>query len=233
MDSQSSDPVANTSTTLNCLMIVLLCLFVMLNALAVPNQPKQQQAMTSIAVRFPSRERLAANPQFSGAFNRDVAGVVSGNSMAERYSAVSGIAKGGDADVKSEGDNLRLTLSADLLFTPGDDQLVEGKLAFLNELVTEIAKHPLNAAIEVHTDNQSDPLARFPSLWTLSIERARALYKLFREYGIPEERITAAGYAQFRPAFSNETEEGRQKNRRIVIVLSPVKEEVQPAQEQR
>ena len=231
MDSQSSDPLANISTTLNCLMIVLLCLFVMLNALAVPNQPKQEQAMTSIAVRFPSREKLAAAPDAAGSFNREVAGVVSGNSMAERYGAVSGIAKGGDADVKSEGENLRLTFSSDLVFVSGDDRLEESKLQFLNTLITEISKHSLNVSIEVHTDNKSDPLARFPSLWTLSIERARAMYKLFRDYGIPEERISAAGYAQFRPAFSNENEDGQRKNRRVVVVLSPAKE-AQDAKEQ-
>ncbi len=219
--SQSDDPITSLSTTLNCLMMVLLCLFVMLNALAVPNQPKQTQAMEAIATSFPSRDRLL-NDYRTGGFSRKIGGIVSGNSLAERFGAVSEVAKGGEVDIRAEAQELRLTISSDLIFEPGDDRLDDTKLEFLHRLVSEIQKQQLKVSIEVHTDDQIDLLARFPSLWPLSVQRAQAMYRLFRSYGIPEEQVEAAGFSQFHPVFSNETDEGRKKNRRVVLVLRSV-----------
>jgi chemotaxis protein MotB len=85
-----------------------------------------------------------------------------------------------------------------------------------------------NIVVEGHTDNVplSEALRkRFPSNWELSTARAATVARFFQEAGgIPAEKLSARGYSFYRPVASNETAEGRHQNRRIEIILSPVKE---------
>jgi chemotaxis protein MotB len=73
-----------------------------------------------------------------------------------------------------------------------------------------------------HTDNV--PLAKsiqkiFPSNWELSVVRATNVVRYLQEVGIPAERMVASGRGEYAPIASNDTAEGRQKNRRIEIML--------------
>ena len=73
-----------------------------------------------------------------------------------------------------------------------------------------------------HTDNV--PLAKsiqkiFPSNWELSVVRATNVVRFLQEVGIPAERMVASGRGEYAPIASNDTAEGRQKNRRIEIML--------------
>lgn len=62
---------------------------------------------------------------------------------------------------------------------------------------------------------------RFSSNWELSTARATAVAHFLSQAGVPAENRVAAGYAEFKPVASNKTASGRQKNRRIEIVLLP------------
>ena len=76
--------------------------------------------------------------------------------------------------------------------------------------------------IEGHTDNQPISTAMFPSNWELSVNRAsRIIRYLSEKHGIQDNYLSASGYADTRPVTTNETFEGRQKNRRIEIILKP------------
>jgi chemotaxis protein MotB len=73
-----------------------------------------------------------------------------------------------------------------------------------------------------HTDNV--PLAKsiqkvFPSNWELSVVRATNVVRYLQEVGIPPERMVASGRGEYSPVAPNDTPEGRQKNRRIEIML--------------
>jgi chemotaxis protein MotB len=73
-----------------------------------------------------------------------------------------------------------------------------------------------------HTDNV--PIARglqkaFPSNWELSVARATTVVRNLQEVGVPAERMIASGRAEYAPVASNDTPEGRKKNRRIEITL--------------
>ena len=82
--------------------------------------------------------------------------------------------------------------------------------------------------VEGHTDDVPLSAAlrkRFPSNWELSTARAATVARFFQEEGgIPAEKLSARGYSFYRPVASNETAQGRHQNRRIEIILSPVKE---------
>ena len=85
-----------------------------------------------------------------------------------------------------------------------------------------------NIVVEGHTDNVPLSAAlrkRFPSNWELSTARAATVARFFQEEGgISAEKLSARGYSFYRPVASNDTAEGRHQNRRIEIILSPIKE---------
>lgn len=79
-----------------------------------------------------------------------------------------------------------------------------------------------------HTDDQKIKKAKFESNWALSTARALAVTNVLVRGGVKPSNLAAAGFAQFAPIASNKTEEGRQKNRRIEIILEPKLKDIQP-----
>ena len=71
--------------------------------------------------------------------------------------------------------------------------------------------------IDGHTDDRPIRSSQFPSNWELSTARAVSVVKYLASRGIPADRLAAAGFAQFHPIDTSNTEEGRRKNRRIEI----------------
>src|SRR5579885_860684 len=77
--------------------------------------------------------------------------------------------------------------------------------------------------VEGHTDNVPIHNSRFASNWELSTARASELVKLLiMQYHFEPARLSAAGYAEFQPVASNDTPEGRARNRRLdIVILNP------------
>jgi chemotaxis protein MotB len=80
--------------------------------------------------------------------------------------------------------------------------------------------------VQGHTDNVpiTGALAkRFPTNWELSAARATNVVRFLQEQAkLDPTRLSASGYAEFRPKGPNDTAAGRRQNRRIEIVLVPV-----------
>jgi chemotaxis protein MotB len=72
-----------------------------------------------------------------------------------------------------------------------------------------------------NTDNKPIKTKQFPSNWELSTARAVAVVHFFQAEGVDPKTLGAAGYAQYHPIASNDTAEGRMKNRRIEIGMAP------------
>ncbi len=74
--------------------------------------------------------------------------------------------------------------------------------------------------IEGHTDDAPISSSRFSSNWELSTARATTILRYLEEKeGISAKRLSAAGYGEYRPLATNATREGREKNRRVEIVI--------------
>jgi len=74
--------------------------------------------------------------------------------------------------------------------------------------------------IEGHTDDAPISSSRFSSNWELSTARATTILRYLEEKeGISAKRLSAAGYGEYRPVATNATREGREKNRRVEIVI--------------
>ncbi len=85
------------------------------------------------------------------------------------------------------------------------------------EVMTQY-KNPLR--LEGHTDNVPISTGQYPSNWELSTARAtNGLKYLLRSFDVDPNKISATGYAEFRPVADNATAEGRAKNRRVDMVM--------------
>ena len=93
----------------------------------------------------------------------------------------------------------------------------------LSRIAKVLAEYPNRIRIEGHTDNVPVHTPRYATNWELSTARATELVKRFiEEYGFSPQRLSAAGYAEFHPAGSNATPQGRSQNRRVdLVVIEP------------
>lgn len=117
---------------------------------------------------------------------------------------------------------LRVRIGSQALFPSGATEVKEEFKPALDQLGEFIKTYNLEAVVEGHTDDRPISTARFPSNWELSVGRASNVVRYFIEqHGIPEEMLQASGYADTKPVASNDTPEGREKNRRIEIIFRP------------
>lgn len=129
----------------------------------------------------------------------------------------------GNITMKQLGDQLTLGLATTLLFDSGEATLKPGGVDVLKRIGEVLKQYP-DRAIHVagHTDNVpiGGALARtFPSNMELSQARADSAKQALIEGGMTSDKIEALGHADSRPIASNSTGEGRQKNRRVEIVV--------------
>lgn len=94
--------------------------------------------------------------------------------------------------------------------------------AVLDRIASVLGATPYDLRVEGHTDNVPIHTAQFASNWELSTARATGLAQLLIvHYGVAPQRLSAAGYAEYHPVASNDTAEGRGKNRRVDIIVLP------------
>jgi chemotaxis protein MotB len=133
----------------------------------------------------------------------------------------------GKARVLYRGGQMLVELQNDLLFDAGKAVVRDGGKGTLIE-VAKILKTLEGRKFQVagHTDNIKLDKAKFSNNWELSTARAVAVTKVFVEQGVEPSSVSAGGFAEFAPTASNDTPEGRMKNRRMEIVLVPTAEEM-------
>jgi chemotaxis protein MotB len=115
---------------------------------------------------------------------------------------------------------LVIHISESAFFDLGRADLKPSAAKVLDLLVVQLRKIPNHIRVEGHTDNLPISTKRYPSNWELSTARATECLKyLIEKHAFAPERISAVGYAQYRPLESNQTSDGRAKNRRVDIVI--------------
>ncbi len=119
---------------------------------------------------------------------------------------------------------LVIRFSANKLFDPGSEVVRSQYLPLIDRISRVIADNNRLIRVEGHTDNQSLPEGgKYPTNWELSTARAAWIVRYMRaKWHIPSSRLSAAGYADGQPVASNATEEGRERNRRVEIVVTSV-----------
>ena len=105
-------------------------------------------------------------------------------------------------------------------FAPGDAELSPAAIRAIGDLAALLQSQPHQIRVEGHTDDRPIQNARFASNWELSTARATRVVQWLVEDGrIAPARLSAAGYAEYRPRVANTGPEGRARNRRVDIVV--------------
>jgi chemotaxis protein MotB len=105
-------------------------------------------------------------------------------------------------------------------FDEGRAELKEAAKSALRKIVPILEKSNNHVSIEGHTDDVPINTAEFKSNWELSTRRATEVVRhLIEKYGFLPNRISASGYAEYRPVAANDTDRDRALNRRIEIIL--------------
>ncbi|BAU47479.1 chemotaxis protein MotB [Sulfurifustis variabilis] len=143
----------------------------------------------------------------------------------------------GQLQVRQYKNMLSVDVAEKIFFDSGRAELKESGKEVLAK-VGEALKSYEDKVIRVvgYTDNV--PIAKsmqriYPTNWELSVARATNVVRFLQDAGVPPERMVAAGRGEFSPVAPNDTAEGRQKNRRIEIMLIDEKaaEELTTAQQ--
>ena len=126
----------------------------------------------------------------------------------------------GTMEVHMTGRGLVVTLQQTAFFPSADDTVTPSSFESIRKVAKIIESLPNPIRLEGHTDSQPIRNGRFHSNWELSAARSISMMDLMvNRFDVPEGRMAIAGYADTVPIASNETDEGRSKNRRVDIVI--------------
>jgi chemotaxis protein MotB len=133
-----------------------------------------------------------------------------------------------EISVEMKNGKVYVSLSDKLLFKSGSAAVEEKGIEAIRKVAEVLNKNgDIDVLIEGHTDNVPIKTARYEDNWSLSADRALSIVRLLsKEYNVDPKRLEAAGRAEFYPKASNETAEGKAKNRRTEIILSPKLDEL-------
>jgi chemotaxis protein MotB len=126
----------------------------------------------------------------------------------------------GEIKIAMEDRGLVVSFAQAALFPSGEDVISTDAYSGLEKVANAIARIPNPVRLEGHTDARPINTPRFHSNWDLSAARAIALLKIRTDrFGVPSNKLSVAGYADTAPLTSNDSEEGRTRNRRVDIVV--------------
>ncbi len=128
---------------------------------------------------------------------------------------------GQGANVTYKNGLVRINFPDDFFFKSGSSTIAPRGREALNTVAQALRENPhVTCFIIGHTDTTSVPGKA--DNWSLSTERANAVVRVLHyTYNINPARLTAAGKGKYTPVASNATPEGREKNRRVEIILNP------------
>jgi len=121
--------------------------------------------------------------------------------------------------VRRHGLWVEVEIRTDILFPSGVATLSRHATSVLIQLAATLKPFPNPIRVEGHTDNRPISTPAFPSNWELSSARAASVVHLFMQEGIDPARLAVIGLGEYRPAQSNDTPEGRNANRRVLLVI--------------
>lgn len=136
------------------------------------------------------------------------------------------LADAGKLRVVMRQGRMLIELPTDVLFDSGKADVRKPGKETLAEVGKVLASMPERRfQVAGHTDTVKISTPKFPSNWELSTGRAVEVVKLLIEAGMKPEALSAGGYGEFDPVAPNDTDDNKQKNRRIEITLVPNLEE--------
>jgi len=142
------------------------------------------------------------------------------DNISEQFNhALSDMIENEDVSIKRGEDWLELEIKSNVLFESGESRLERAAVPVVGKIADILNTSANPIQVEGFTDNNPIRTPKFPSNWELSAARAASVVHLLNRYGVEPSRMSAIGYGEFKPIADNSTESGRQKNRRVVLVV--------------
>ncbi len=133
--------------------------------------------------------------------------------------ALSSLIDQGLVSINKDSQRVEVQIKSNVLYQSGSATISLDAIPVLEKIGKILSPFPNEVMVEGYTDNIPISNMIYPSNWELSAARSASVVHLFMKSGIDPKRLTATGYAEFRPIADNKTEEGRSKNRRVVLVI--------------
>jgi len=214
-------------TTYGDMVTLLLCFFILMFAMSTVNEQKFMEARDSLAQAMglgilPKDVGLVGEVSPAtgtiGIAKEQIDMIESMEQIAEIFQeeALQDLAS---IEVTGPGEVL-IRMGDKVLFPPGESGLKPQAIRVLAGIANSIQEKTEKVYIEGHTDNVPISTPEFPSNWELSAARALSVLRLLEEAGIPPEQLAAVGHSQYIPIMSNDTPEGRAKNRRVELWIT-------------
>lgn len=133
-----------------------------------------------------------------------------------------------DLTVEKRNGKVYVSLSQNLLFASGSTAIDKKGIGAIKKLATVLNENPdIDITVEGHTDNVPfRGRSGMQDNWDLSVLRATSLVRELEKNGVDSRRIIASGRGEYFPVADNDTKDGKAKNRRIEIILSPKLDEL-------
>lgn len=127
---------------------------------------------------------------------------------------------GGEISVDETARGLVIRMEEDAFFAADSAVVKQESLPSVGKIARAILPYADQIRIEGHTDNALPSTGRYKSNWELSFDRATNIMKIFLgNFDFSPGNISVAGFGEMRPIASNDSFDGRKKNRRVDIVL--------------
>lgn len=216
------------------MMTLVLTFFVLLYSFSLVDNNKFKQLAQSLAVALGGSSQVVTNggnlgptpvDQNPGIDNNIQGEGNVGTEEAQRiYKEVNEYIEKNQLDakvtIKKDTRGVLIELQDRILFDSGKAGLKQDSYPLLKKISGLLNKFPNEVIVEGHTDNLPINSGYYQSNWELSTDRANKVVRyLIEKEGMDGRRFQAVGCGEFRPIDTNSTPEGRQKNRRVNILI--------------
>lgn len=212
------------------LLTLLLALFIVLFASGSINTEKLQQIMISMNTAINGKGSSMILDETAGSAvkpieknDNDQSKLVENQKlqslMADIQSYIEARGLENVITIKDEPKGIKLSLKDVILFESGSDELKGNSLTILRDLLDLIKGVQNPISIEGHTDNVPYTGNSFQSNWELSAARALSVLYFFERNDIPSGKLQFSGFGEQKPIFPNDSDEHRQANRRVDIII--------------
>ncbi len=186
------------------------------------NETILQKQLEERNVAMSSLKAQAQTPRPAPKATPAIVPIPDGGASERERRELAGELSGTGAEVEDRHGDLVVVLPSSITFDSGSATLNSGGRKTLDRvagiLKTRYASRTVS--IEGHTDDQPIRKSKFGSNWRLSTERALAVQDyLLKRGNIPPKSVRVVGYGQYQPVASNSNSGGKQKNRRVEIVI--------------
>jgi chemotaxis protein MotB len=195
---------------------LLMAFFVVMYAISSVNEGRYKVVSESLVKAFQANQ---AGKGQSG----EVAPHAGMQAMADDINQVlEPLVRDGRVRVTQSARGLAVEINASVLFEPGQAELQPESAGVLASVAKVLARSSNGLEVEGHTDDSPIASPIYPSNWELSSARASRVVRLFRSAGVAPARMAAVGYGEYRNVETNDTPEGRTRNRRVTVVILPL-----------